>query len=75
MVELEFIRNERFKLEGKYFKEVKNIYLEFNGEEAAEKRKKLYSEYIIKDCFLESLQVRLEDILKDIENYKLNKRG
>ena len=70
MEELEFIQNERLKLQEKYLKEVKNIWIEFDGEEADKKHKKLYNEYRNKDYFLEGLQVRLEDILKELENYK-----
>ena len=70
MEELEFIQNERLKLQEKYLKEAKNIWIEFDGEEADKKHKKLYNEYRNKDYFLEGLQVRLEDILKDIEYYK-----
>ena len=32
--------------------------------------KKIYSSYKNEDYFLEGLQVRLEDILKELENYK-----
>ena len=70
MEELEFIKNERLKLQEKYLKEAKNICIEFEGEEADKKHKKLHSEYRNKDYFLEGLQVRLEDILKELENYK-----
>ena len=70
MEELEFIQNERLKLQEKYLKEAKNIWIEFDGEEADKKHKKLHSEYRNKDYFLESLQAKLEDILKDIEYYK-----
>ena len=70
MEELEFIQNERLKLQEKYLKEAKNIWIEFDGEEADKKHKKLHSEYRNKDNFLEGLQAKLEDILKDIEYYK-----
>ena len=70
MEELEFIQNERLKLQEKYLKEAKNIWIEFDGEEADNKYKKLYNEYRNKDYFLSQLQVRLEDILKELENYK-----
>ena len=70
MEELEFIQNERLKLQEKYFKEAKNIWIEFDGVEADNKYKKLYNEYRNKDYFLSQLQVRLEDILKELENYK-----
>ena len=70
MEELEFIQNERLKLQEKYLKEAKNIWIEFDGEEADNKYKKLYNEYRNKDYFLSQLQVRLEDILKELEGYK-----
>ena len=75
MQELEFIKSERVKLQEKYLKEAKNIWVEFEGLEADKKHKKLYNEYKNKDYFLEGLQAKIEDILKDIEYYKLNKRG
>ena len=49
MEELEFIQNERLKLQEKYLKEAKNIWIEFDGEEADKKHKKLHSEYRNKD--------------------------
>ena len=70
MEELEFIQNERLKLQEKYLKEAKNIWIEFDGVEADKKYKKLHSEYRNKDYFLEGLQDKLDDILKDIEYYK-----
>ena len=70
---LEFIQNERLKLQEKYLKEVKNIWIEFEGIEADKKHKKLYNEYKNKDYFLEGLQARLESILEEIEIYKENK--
>ena len=70
MQELEFIKSERLKIQDKYLKEAKNIWIEFDGEEADKKHKKLYNEYRNKDYFLEGLQAKLEDILKDIEYYK-----
>ena len=73
MQELEFIQNERAKLQEKYLKEAKNIWTEFEGLEADKKHKKVYNEYRNKDYFLEGLQAKLEDILKDIEHYKENK--
>ena len=47
MEELEFIQNERLKLQEKYLKEAKNIWIEFDGEEADKKHKKLYNEYLV----------------------------
>ena len=70
MEELEYIRNERLKIQQEYFKQSKNIWIEFEGIEADKKYKKIYNEYRNKDYFLEGLQAKLEDILKDIEYYK-----
>ena len=70
MEELNYILNQRKIIQEKYLKEAKNIWIEFDGEEADKKHKKLYNEYRNKDYFLEGLQVRLEDILKELENYK-----
>ena len=75
MEQLQFILSERKAIQEKYLKEAKNIWLEFEGIEADKKHKKLYNEYKNKDYFLEGLQAKIEDILKDIEYYKLNKRG
>ena len=73
MQELEFIKSERLRLQEKYLKEAKNIWIEFEGIEADKKYKKLYNEYKNKDYFLEGLQARLENILEEIEIYKENK--
>ena len=70
MEELEFILNQRKIIQDKYLKEAKNVWTEFDGVEADKKHKKLYNEYRNKDYFLEGLQAKLEDILKDIEYYK-----
>ena len=70
MKELEYIKKERLKLQEEYFKSSKNIWLELEGIEADKKYKKVYNEYRNKDYFLEGLQAKLEDILKDIEYYK-----
>ena len=70
MEELEYIKRERVKLQEEYFKSSKNVWIEFEGIEADKKYKKVYNEYRNKDYFLEGLQVKLEDILKDIEYYK-----
>ena len=70
MEELEFILSQRKIIQDKYLKEAKNIWIEFDGEEADKKYKKLHNEYRNKDYFLEGLQAKLEDILKDIEYYK-----
>ena len=70
MEELDFIINERAKLQQEYLKQSKNIWTNFDGMEAYKKHKKVYSEYRNKDYFLEGLQAKIEDILKDIEYYK-----
>ena len=70
MEELNYILNQRKIIQEKYLKEAKNIWIEFDGVEADKKHKKLYNEYRNKDYFLEGLQAKLEDILKDIEYYK-----
>ena len=70
MEELEFILSQRKIIQDKYLKEAKNVWTEFDGVEADRKHKKVYNEYRNKDYFLEGLQVRLEDILKELGNYK-----
>ena len=65
-----FILNQRKIIQDKYLKEAKNVWSEFEGVDADKKHKKLYNEYRNKDYFLEGLQAKLEDILKDIEYYK-----
>ena len=70
MKELEFILSQRKIIQDKYLKEAKNVWTEFDGVDADKKHKKLYIEYRNKDYFLEGLQAKLEDILKDIEYYK-----
>ena len=70
MEELDFIINERAKLQQEYLKQSKNIWTNFEGMEAYKKHKKVYSEYRNKDYFLEGLQAKIEDILKDIDYYK-----
>ena len=70
MEQLQFILSERKAIQEKYLTESKNILTEFEGLEADKKHKKLYNEYKNKDYFLESLQAKIEDILKDIEYYK-----
>ena len=70
MQELEYIKSERLRLQEKYLKEARNIWMQFDGVEADKKHKKVYNEYRNKDYFLEGLQAKLEDVLKDIEYYK-----
>ena len=70
MEELEYILNQRKLIQEKYLKEAKNIWIECDGVEADKKHKKIYNEYRNKEYFLEGLQAKLEDILKDIEYYK-----
>ena len=69
MGELEFIKNERKKIQEKYLQEARNIWINFDGIEADNKYKKLHNEYRNKEYILERLQAKLEDILKDIEYY------
>ena len=45
MQELEYIKSERLRLQEKYLKEAKNIWIEVDGEEADKKHKKLHNEY------------------------------
>ena len=70
MEELEYIKSERLRLQEKYLKEARNIWLEFDGVEADKKHKKLHSEYRNKDYFLEGIQSKIEAVLSDIEYYK-----
>ena len=70
MQELEFIKSERLRLQEKYLKEAREVWMQFEGEEADKKHKKLHSEYKNKDYFLEGLQAKLEAVLSDIEYYK-----
>ena len=70
MEELEYIKSERLKSQEKYLKLAKEIWTLYDGMEADKKHKKVYNEYRNKDYFLEGLQAKLEDILKDIEYYK-----
>ena len=70
MQELEFIKSERLRLQEKYLKEARNIWMQFEGEEADKKYKKLHSEYRNKDYFLEGIQSKIENILEDISYYK-----
>ena len=70
MQELEYIKSERLRLQEKYLKEARNIWLDFEGEEADKKYKKLHSEYRNKDYFLEGIQSKIENILEDISYYK-----
>ena len=73
MQELEFVKNERRKLREKYLNEVKNIWVEFEGEEAYRKYKSADSKYKNKDKFLEIIESRLESCLEDIDFYKKGK--
>ena len=70
MQELEYIKSERLRLQEKYLKEARNIWMQFEGEEADKKYKKLHSEYRNKDYFLEGIQSKIENILEDISYYK-----
>ena len=70
MEELEYIKSERVRLQEIYLKEAREVWMQFEGEEADKKYKKLHSEYKNKDYFLEGLQAKLEAVLSDIEYYK-----
>ena len=70
MQELEYIKSERLRLQEKYLKEAREVWMQFEGEEADKKYKKLHSEYRNKDYFLEGIQSKMEAILSDIEYYK-----
>lgn len=74
MEELEYIKKERLNLKENYLKQAKNIWIEFEGEEAEKKYKKSYNEFKNKDYFLEGLETKLEDALKDIKYYKEKQR-
>ena len=52
MQELEYIKSERLRLQEKYLKEAREVWMQFEGEEADRKHNKLHSEYRIKDYFL-----------------------
>ena len=73
MEELEFIKNERLRLREKYLKEVKNIWAEFEGEEAYRKYKSVDNKYKNRDKLLELTESKLESCLEDIEFYKKGK--
>ena len=70
MEELEYIKSERLRLQEKYLKEAREIWIQFDGIEADRKHKKLHSEYRNKDYFLEGIQSKIEAVLSDIEYYK-----
>ena len=70
MQELEYIKSERLRLQEKYLKEAREIWMQFDGIEADRKHKKLHSEYRNRDYFLEGIQSKIEAILSDIEYYK-----
>ena len=70
MQELEYIKSERVRLQEKYLKEAREVWMQFDGTEADRKHKKLHSEYRNKDYFLEGIQSKIENILEDINYYK-----
>ena len=70
MQELEYIKSERLRLQEKYLKEAREVWMQFDGIEADRKHKKLHSEYRNKDYFLEGIQSKIEAVLSDIEYYK-----
>ena len=67
---LEFVKGERLRLRERYLKEVKDIWVEFEGEEAYKKHKSINNKYRNRDKFLETIESRLESCLEDIEFYK-----
>ena len=73
MEELEFVKSERLRLREKYLKEVKNIWEEFEGEEAYRKCKSVDNKYKNRDKLLELTESKLESCLEDIEFYKKGK--
>ena len=75
MEELEYIRSERVRLQEKYLKEAREVWMQFEGEEADRKHKKLHSEYKNKDYFLEGIQSKIEAVLSDIEYYTIGGKG
>ena len=70
MEELEYIKSERVRLQEKYLKEAREVWMQFDGIEADRKHKKHHSEYRNKDYFLEGIQSKIEAVLSDIEYYK-----
>ena len=70
MQELEYIKSERLRLQEKYLKEAREVWMQFEGEEADKKYKKLHNEYKNKDYFLEGIQSKIEAVLSDINYYK-----
>ena len=70
MEQLQFILSERLRLQEKYLKEAREVWMQFDGIEADRKHKKLHSEYRNKDYFLEGIQSKIEAALSDIEYYK-----
>ena len=70
MQELEYIKSERLRLQEKYLKEAREVWMQFDGIEADRKHKKLHSEYRNRDYFLEGIQSKIEAVLSDIEYYK-----
>ena len=70
MEELEYIKSERVRLQEKYLKEAREVWMQFDGIEADRKHKKLHSEYRNRDYFLEGIQSKIEAVLSDIEYYK-----
>lgn len=72
MQELNFVKEERLKLQNMYFKDIKSIWTEFEGEEAEKKAKKVLNNYKNKDKFLEHLESRLDSCREDIEFYNSN---
>lgn len=75
MNELEFVKSERLRLREKYLKEVKDIWVEFEGEEAYKKYKSVDNKYRNRDKFLEAIESRFESCLQEVEFYKRGIQG
>ncbi len=75
MEELEFIKNERLKLQNEYLAQAQRLWI--SDLEPVDKDKKvrsLYNGYKTKDKFLENIEARLVSSLDDI-NYYLERKA
>ena len=69
MQELNFVKEERLRLQNIYFKDIKAVWTELEGEEAEKKARAVMNKHKNKDKFLEHLQARLEACVEDMEYY------
>ena len=69
MQELNFVKEERLRLQNIYFKDIKEVWTTLEGEEAEKKAKSVMNKHKNKDKFLEQLQARLEACVEDMEYY------